>query len=159
MCKGYKDSYGLEYLIIRPSTVYGGGFHDITSRLMTEWIIAGLKNKEIPIYGKEGKTLDFTYVSDFCDGVMLTIPEINKEYNISGGKERRLIDLADLIVKETGGGYIRWHDVEKAQPQKVNVDISEIKKLGYKPKISLEEGVRRTVNWYKDNPEVWSDEC
>lgn len=154
LVKAYQKCYGIDYVIIRPSTVYGPG-QDLTNRLMNIWILAGLRNEELPLYGNKRKTLDFTYISDFSNGFMLALYEKNKEFNISGEQETKLVDLADLIIKETSGGHLKFHQPEIAQPQKVKINTSAIKKLGYKPKVSLEEGVKKVVDWYKNHEEVW----
>jgi len=150
LCKSYKDCYGIEYLIIRPSTVYGPIWDD-TKRLMHIFITNALQGKDLEIYGDpETKTLDFTYINDFVDAMILVLnhPEWNKEYNISGEEEYKIYDLAKMIVNETGGvSKIVVRDAEVAQPQTVSVDVSEIKKLGYVPRVSLEEGVRRNVEF------------
>lgn len=159
LCKAYSDSYGIEYLILRPSTVYGG-FWDITSRLIHLYITAALAGKELKVYGNPKiKTLDFTHVDDFVDGTMLAInyEKWNKEYNISGGEEYKVQSLAEDIIKQTGStSKIGVYDAETAQPQKVKLDILGIKKLGYTPKIPLKEGVEKTIKWYveffKRNP-------
>tara|TARA_Y100000034_G_scaffold132941_1_gene197149 strand:- start:496 stop:1308 length:813 start_codon:yes stop_codon:yes gene_type:complete len=151
MCKAYKDCYGIDYLILRPSTVYGP-IRDRTNRLMNIFINNALDNKDLIIFGDpESKTLDFTYVEDFVDGVMLAINgEWNKEYNISGNEEVRVIDLARFIIREAGSeSDIVVRDREVAQPQRVKVDISEIEKLGYKPKVNLWRGVRRNVEFLR----------
>jgi len=164
LCKGYKDSYGINYIIIRPSTVYGG-FWDLTKRLVHLYVTAALAGKELRILGDpETKTLDFTYLDDFIDGTMLTInnSEWNKEYNISGGEEQNIREMAKYILELTGSqSPINVYPAETAQPQKVNVDISEIQKLGYSPKVPAKEGLRRTVEWYKkyldENPHLYSE--
>lgn len=152
LCKGYHDSYVIDYLIIRPSTVYAP-FWDETKRLMHLFITNALSGKDLEIYGNpKTKTLDFTYIDDFVDGVMLGInnPEWNKEYNIGGNEESNVYELAKFIIKETKSkSKIKIYDSEIAQPQQVNVDTSEIEKIGYSPKIRLEEGVKRTISWYK----------
>ena len=157
LCRGYYDSYGINYLIIRPSTVYAD-FWDETKRLMHIFITNALEGKDLEIYGNlETKTLDFTYIDDFIDGVMLAMdnPEWNKDYNISGKEESNVYELAEFIIRELGSNsQIKVYDAEIAQPQQVNVDISEIEKIGYKPKINLKEGVRRTINWYKENSRI-----
>jgi len=157
LCKGYFDCYGIKYVIIRPSTVYGP-FWDETKRLMHIFIVNALAGKDLEIYGNpETKTLDFTYVDDFIDGIMLAIDQDNKEFNISGGEEFNIKKLAEMIIKKTGSNsQIKVLDAEVAQPQKVNVDISEIKKLGYNPKISLEDGVTKCIKWYKNYLETKS---
>jgi len=153
LCKGYHDSYGIDYIIIRPSTVYAP-FWDETKRLMHLFVTNALAEKDLEIYGDpKTKTLDFTYIDDFVEGVMLAInnPEWNKEYNISGNDEANIYELAKFIVKETeSSSKIKLYDSEIAQPQQVRVDTSAIEKIGYSPKVKLEEGVKRTISWYKN---------
>lgn len=152
LAKGYKDSYGIDYLIVRPSTVYGP-FWDKTRRLMHIFITDALRNKPLKIYGDpETKTLDFTYVDDFVDATMLAMKgPWNKEYNISGAQEHKIYDLARYIIDKTGSkSEILIEDPEIAQPQKVSCDISAIKELGYSPKVPLYEGVDRCIEFYKN---------
>ena len=158
MCKAYSDCYGLEYIIIRPSTVYGPHV-DFTSRLINNWLTAAFKNEELKLYGDKTKTLDFTYIDDFIDGVMLTLKApCNKSYNISGKNETNLYKLAEEIVRQTESkSSINLYDEEKAQPQKVSVDIGDMQDIGFKPKVKIEEGVTKMVQWYKKHPDAWKD--
>ena len=79
----------------------------------------------------------------------------NKVFNISGEEETNLTELAKEIIEMTGGkSKIFFLPQEKAQPQKVKVDISELKALGYSPKVNIKEGVRRMVEFYKSNPRL-----
>ena len=149
LCKAYKNCYGIDYIIIRPSTVYGP-FDDTTNRVMHTFIMNALKNNDLEIYGDpEIKTLDFTYVEDFVDAIILTLNgDWNQEYNISGNEERKLYDLAKFIIRETNSeSKIVIKDAEIAQPQKVKLDLSQIEKLGYVPKTSLEEGVKKNIEF------------
>ena len=151
LCKAYHHCYNIDYIIIRPSTVYGP-CEDRTNRLMNIFIQNALNNKDLELYGNpENKTLDFTYVDDFVDGVILALNgEWNKDYNISGKEEARIFDVAQFIIKETNSNSkIIIKNEEIAQPQNVKVDISEIEKLGYKPKINLFEGIRRNIKFLK----------
>ncbi|MFH1358670.1 MAG: NAD(P)-dependent oxidoreductase [archaeon] len=151
LTKAYKECYGIDYLIIRPSTVYGS-IKDDTRRLMYIFITNALLGRDLEIYGNpKTKTLDFTFIDDFIDAMILVInSEWNKEYNISGEQEHNVYDLAEFIIKETGSSSkIVIKDEEIAQPQQVSVDISEIRKLGYNPKVSLEEGVKKNIEFCK----------
>jgi nucleoside-diphosphate-sugar epimerase len=151
LCKGYKDSYGIDYIIVRPSTVYGP-FWDLTKRLIHIYITKALKNEDLEIFGDpETKTLDFTYVEDFVDGIILALDnDWNKEYNISGDEEYKVYDLANDIIKKTGSkSKIIIKNADIAQPQKVKCDISEIQKIGYKPKVTLSKGVDECIEFYK----------
>jgi len=153
LTKAYSDCYGLEFISVRPSTVYGP-HKDITSRLITTWVQNAIKNKDLEIFGDKNKTLDFTYVSDFVDGIELLINNWdkakNQSYNISGEEEVNLTDLAYMIKDETNSkSRIVYKEPEIAQPQNVSVDISGIKEFGFKPKIKIEEGVKKLIKFYR----------
>lgn len=152
LCRAYKDSYNIDYTIVRPSTVYGP-FWDKTERLMHVWITNALEGKPIEIYGDpKTKTLDFTYIDDFVEAIILTLsgPK-NQEYNISGNEEYNIYKLAKEIIKKTNSSSkIIIKSPEIAQPQKVSCDLSQIKKVGYIPKVSLSQGIDRCIEFYKN---------
>jgi len=159
LCEAYRQCYGIEYIIIRPSTVYGE-HHDLTTRLITKWIISALKDELLKIFGDEKKTLDFTHVKDFVDGVELLIIQWEKTkndaYDICGDDCRILVDVGEEIIKQTNSkSNIVFEKPEKAQPQKVKVDISKIKGFGYNPKIKIEEGIGRLVKFYLTEGQKW----
>ena len=156
LCEAYRQCYGINYIIVRPSTVYGEG-HDITTRLITNWCIKALKNEVLPIYGDEHKTLDFTHVDDFVDGVILLLLQWgiakNDAYDISGNDVWRLVDVAKMLNSD-----VCFYEPETAQPQQVAIDISKMKRFGFKPKIKLEEGIKRLLAFYfTDGQKWWKD--
>ena len=154
LVKAYSDCYGIEYIIIRPSTVYGP-MYDLTSRLINNFISAAWKGEELRIYGDKDKTLDFTYITDFIDAIISTINgKWNEEYNISGGEEINLHSLAHFICNQINPlCLIDFLPEEKAQPQKVKVDISKIESLGYCPKVNIYDGINKMIAYYKKHPE------
>ena len=157
LVKAYHDCYGIEFITVRPSTVFGPT-HDITSRLITTWIQDAMQGKTLRIFGDRQKTLDFTYVDDFVDGIELLTDRWdvakNEAYNISGHEEVALKDLAKIIGEEVGKRVrVRYEKQETAQPQRVSVDISKMQALGYNPKVGIREGVRRMVKFYNDYQE------
>jgi len=157
LTKAYHDCYGLEYLIVRPSTVFGPIF-DETSRLINNFFAAAFRGEDLKVYGDETKTLDFTYVDDFVDGLMLAYHKgkWNKAYNISGEDEVKIVDVANEILKQTGSkSKMVFLPQERAQPQQVSVDTSDLKELGYAPKVKIKEGIRRMAEFYKANPWAW----
>ena len=161
MVKAYHDCYGLEYITVRPSTVYGPMF-DETSRLINNWITAGLKGEELRIYGDKNKTLDFTYIDDFIDGIMALVGSWydakNDEYNISGQKEVNLTDVATEVIFQTGAkSLFKYYPAEVSQPQIVKVDNKKIEKFGYCPQVYIDEGIERMVKFYKQNPDAWKN--
>jgi UDP-glucose 4-epimerase len=160
LTRAYHDSYGLDYIIIRPSTVYGPIF-DETSRLINNFLVNSIKGEDLTVFGDKDKTLDFTYVDDFVDGVMLAVNNPrgwNKAYNISGEDEVRVVDVAEEIIKQTKSkSKIIFSPPERAQPQNVRVDTSEIKTLGYSPKVKIAEGITRMLDFYRTNPDAWQN--
>ena len=156
MVKAYHDCYGIEYIIIRPSTVYGPMFDD-TSRAINNFLTNAFKGNNLQIYGTKDKTLDFTYIDDFVDAVILSTQNgWNKEYNVSGDHEERLVNVAEEIIEQVGSkSKIIFRNEERAQPQRVSVNISELRKIGYSPKVDIKEGIGKMVEWYKKNPAAW----
>ncbi len=150
LVKGYYDAYGIEYVIIRPSTVYGP-FDDKTGRLIDIFIRNALSGEELQIFGDASKTLDFTYIDDFIDGFLLAMKERNAEFNIANGKGISVSHVADSVIALAGKGRKKFYPAQRAQPQHVEVDISALKKLGYVPKVSIEQGVRLTFDFYRDS--------
>jgi len=149
MVKAYHECYGIDYVIIRPSTVYGL-IDDKAHRLIDLWMRAVLKNEPLKIYGDINKTLDFTYIDDFIDAFILASQQTNKEFDIATGRSEKLIDVAeDLVKMADSNSPIDFELPEMAQPQEVEIDISEVVKLGYKPKVDVYEGLRRTLEFYK----------
>lgn len=156
LTRSYSECYGLEFITVRPSTVYGP-YEDETKRLISIWCLNALSGKELEIYGDESKTLDFTYVEDFVDAVLLLLNHWektkNQEYDISGGESVKLIDLVKIFEEILGKKIkIRFFPSENVQPQQVDVDISKLKALGFTPKTNLREGVKRNLAFYKDKP-------
>jgi len=150
LIKSYHQCYKINYLIIRPSTVYGP-FDDKTRRIIDIFILNALKGKELKIFGNKEKTLDFTYIDDFINGLMIVINKNNTDFNIGSGKETKVSYVADFIIKLAGKGKKKFYPPQITQPQKVKIDISTIKNLGFRPKVSIEEGLTQTFNWYKKN--------
>jgi nucleoside-diphosphate-sugar epimerase len=160
LCEAYKQCYGIENLIIRPSTVYGDNYHDLTTRLITKWVINAMKGEPLILYGDKNKTLDFTHVNDFVDGVELLVDNWdktkNKAYDICGNDQRKLVDVYNEIIKQTDSkSELVFRDAEKAQPQQIKISIEKIKKYGYNPKVKIEEGIQRLISFYQNEGKKW----
>jgi len=159
LCEAYKQCYGIEYLIIRPSTVYGE-HHDLTTRLITKWVINAMTGDPLEIYGDENKTLDFTHVDDFVEGITCLLDNWDKakndSYDICGDDCRKLVDVACIIEEKLGKAIDREFSApEIAQPQQVKINIDKLRKFGYDPKIKIEEGLDRLIEFYKTEGQKW----
>jgi UDP-glucose 4-epimerase len=149
LCKAYKQCYGIDFLIIRPSTVYAPG-EDLTHRLMDIWVNNAKQGKDLEIRGDKNKSLGFTYIDDFLDGLDLILEksEWNKDYTICG-KSCKLVEVANEIIKQSGSkSKIIYKNAEIAQPQIVENGVSkELIDWGFNPKIDIVEGIRRCLNY------------
>lgn len=138
LVKAYHKCYGIDYIIIRPSTVYGPG-KDETKRLMDIWINNAKQNKDLIINGNMTKSLSFTYIDDFIEGVINSMKQWNRDYNIAG-EEEYLIDVANKLRKiMKSKSKIKYHKEELAQPQSVYLNSD------FECKTTIEEGIKKCL--------------
>jgi UDP-glucuronate 4-epimerase len=151
-CKTYNNLYGIPITILRFFTVYGERQRpDMAIRKFTELIIEG---KPIPMYGDGNSERDYTFISDCIDCVMsaVTNPFNFEIINIGSGKTINLKNLIEILEKVTGKKVkIEQHDDQAGDVPRTYADISKAKRLlGYVPGVSIEEGIRKFVKWYKN---------
>jgi nucleoside-diphosphate-sugar epimerase len=155
----YARCYGLPYLVFRFSNVYGRYDNDIErmERVIPLFIRAMSRGEQVTVYGRE-KILDFTYVDDCIAGVMAGIERLlsgriaNQTINLAYGQGNSLVGMAELIAAAL--------DVEphiQVEPSKrvgeVSRYVADIRRaqelLDYQPQVSLDEGIRRAVAWWR----------
>jgi len=162
----YARCYGLRYLVFRFSNVYGRFDNDLHRmvRVLPLWIHKLSRNEAITVYG-EDKTLDFTYVDDCVDGIVRGIQALAEgrvasgTINLAYGKGNRLLHAAELFAEELGVEP----EITVAPPLlgEVTHYVADVTKardlLGYEPQVPLEEGIKRSVEWFRswraDHPE------
>ncbi len=149
----YKECYGIDSVILRFSNVYG--MYDNSDRVIPLFINLCRKGEELPVYG-EDKMLDFTYIDDCIDGIILLINNFqkakNETYNISFGKGESILRVAQLIKEETKSeSLINFRKRRIGEVDKYVGDITKAKQgFDYFPKTAIEEGIKRTVSWYNE---------
>jgi UDP-glucuronate decarboxylase len=148
--KAYERQYGLRNIIIRFFNTYGprmrGG--DFYGRVIDRFIQQAMHNESITVYGDGSQTRSFTYVSDTIDGVMTAITkgEEGEVYNIGNDSETRIIDLAKLVNRLVkSSSEIQFKDLPENDPKRRVADIAKMRKLGWEPKITLEEGITNII--------------
>lgn len=141
LVKAYCECYGIQYLIIRPSAVYGG--LDETNRLINIWINNAKEGKDLIIYGDKNKSLSFTHIDDFLEGLINSIQgEWNKEITICGDSVK-LINLAKEIINQIKSkSKIVFTNPEIGQPQ-----TSKLKPTNNK--IDYKEGIKKCLKHNK----------
>ena len=150
LTKAYERQYGLRNIIIRFFNTYGprmrGG--DFYGRVIDRFIQQAMHNESITVYGDGSQTRSFTYVSDTIDAVMIAITK-GKEgevYNIGNDRETSILDLAKLVKKVArSSSEICFRNLPENDPHRRAADITKMRKLGWEPKISLEEGIANII--------------
>lgn len=154
LVKDYARRYGFEYVIIRPSAVYGE--YDVEDRVVSKFMLSAMRGETLKVKGAS-EVLDFTYVEDAAQGIALATTSnqaSNKIYNItrSDTKLTTLIEAAELAVAIAGKGSIEILDRDLSFPKRGRLNIeSAVNDLGYDPQVNVEEGFRRYYNWFQES--------
>ncbi|MFH0752978.1 MAG: SDR family NAD(P)-dependent oxidoreductase [Candidatus Omnitrophota bacterium] len=153
MCYSYHYLYGIDVSIVRYFTVYGpAGRPDMSVYRFIKWIEEG---KPLEIFGDGSQSRDFTYVDDIASGTIKALKRVGFEIiNLGGSKPYSLEQMIALIEKHSGKRSKRKNKpFHKADMKATWADNSKAKKLlGWSARISLDEGIRRCVAWWKECP-------
>lgn len=156
MAYTYSHLYNLDVTVVRYFTVYGpAGRPDMSIFRFVRWIDQGV---EVKIYGDGEQSRDFTYVTDIAKGTVLAA-KTDVDYqiiNLGGGEEAVSLNTVISWIENHLGkkAKIKNYPLHIADMQTTQANIEKAKELlGWSPKVSLEEGIERSVKWYKDNKE------
>jgi len=149
----YKNTYGINAVIVNSSNNYGPYQH--TEKMIPKTITNILQNKSIPVYGRGLQIRDWIYVEDTCDAIYKISILNNKQdrYCIGGDCEIRNIDLVKLItyMMNADMGLITYVNDRPGHDIRYSTDISLVMRDTYwKPTHTLESGLRKTIEWYKN---------
>lgn len=150
LVEDYSRRTGMEYVIIRPSAVYGEW--DVDDRVVSKFALSALRGQELVVKGANER-LDFTHVLDTAQGIVdatLSKNTKNKIYNItrSNPNTPTLAEAADLIVQLAGSGSIRIADRDTSFPSRGRLSIDRAQNdFGFNPTIDVEDGFQRYLNW------------
>ncbi len=148
----YSKVYGINFVVTRFSNVYG--MYDDSDRVIPLWIKQTLSNRDLIVYGKD-KVLDFTYIDDAIGGILKIVEKFGivkgNVFNIAFGKGTEIVKIAQEIVTLLNGeSKIIIKENRPGEVCRFEADITKARKLlDYEPKINIEEGLMRTVQWYK----------
>lgn len=156
LVKDYARRTGMEYVIIRPSAVYGP--LDVEDRVVAKFMLTAMRGGVLRVNGAS-ETLDFTYVDDAADGIVAAATRImarNNTYNITKSHSVSLLEAAEMIVEMVGKGTIEVQDRDQDFPSRGALNIDRARTiLGYDPKVDVKEGFRAYYDWL-DNSVYWS---
>ncbi len=160
--QAYRQQYGFSAIFLLPVNLYGPGdnFNPASSHVIPALIRKCLEaqergEKEIIVWGNGSPTREFLYVEDAAEGILLATEKYDgpDPVNLGSGSEVSIKDLAEMIARLTGykGGLVWDTSKPNGQPRR-SLDISRAKALfGFRAGTPFEEGLRRTIEWYRRN--------
>jgi len=165
LVRAWHETYGLPVVLTNCSNNYGP-FH-FPEKLVPVVILNALHGKPIPVYGDGGNVRDWLYVEDHADALLLVLEKgtLGESYNIGGENEARNIDLVRMICAEmdrlrpAAAPHERLISFVTDRPghdRRYAIDPTRIRtELGWRPSVTVEEGLARTVEWYLANEDWW----
>lgn len=156
----YYRTYGLPVTISRCSNNYGP--YHFPEKLIPLMIVNALHDKKLPVYGEGKNVRDWLYVEDHCSAIDLIIHKgrVGEVYNVGGHNEMANIDIVKLILKELNKSesLIEFVKDRKGHDMRYAIDPTKIhNELGWLPKTKFQDGLKKTIKWYLDNPSWWED--
>ena len=165
LVRAWHETYGLPVVLTNCSNNYGP--YHFPEKLVPVVILNALHGQPIPVYGDGGNVRDWLYVEDHADALLLVLEkgELGRSYNIGGENEARNIDLVRTICAEMDrlrpenaphDRLITFVTDRPGHDRRYAIDPTRIRtELGWRPSVTVEEGLRRTVEWYLDNQAWW----
>jgi dTDP-glucose 4,6-dehydratase len=151
LCLAYRRTYGLPVTVSRCSNNYGP--HQSLENLIPRLITRAQAGASLPLYGKGENVRDWLFVQDHCHAILkiLESGRLGEVYNIGGASERSNLEVARLILKllQRSEDQIEFIEDRKGHDGRYAIDFSKLHhELDWSPSLSLEEGVRFTLEWY-----------
>jgi nucleoside-diphosphate-sugar epimerase len=148
----YNQVFNLPYCIVRPSALYGQ--RCVSRRVGQAFIENALRGLPLTINGDGSDGLDFTYISDLVQGLILCISHPNahnQTFNLTYGAARTLNQMTDIMRSEFPGIQIKYQARDSLMPERGTLSVEKARRLiGYQPAFPLERGFVEYVTWYKD---------
>ena len=166
LVRAWHETYGLPILITNCSNNYGP--YHFPEKLVPVTIINAIQGRSLPIYGDGSNIRDWLYVEDHADALLLVLEKgiVGRSYNIGGENEltnlqlvRMICEILDVLRPKSDGAYadlISFVEDRPGHDLRYAIDPSRIMdELGWRPSVSVEQGLMKTVNWYIDNKAWW----
>jgi dTDP-glucose 4,6-dehydratase len=166
LVRAWHETYGLPTVLTNCSNNYGP-FH-FPEKLIPVMILNALAGKPLPIYGDGGNIRDWLYVEDHANALLLVLENgaVGRSYNIGGENEQTNLELVqtlcgilDRLQPGASGSYadlIAFVADRPGHDARYAIDASRIRdELGWRPSVTIDEGLEKTVRWYLDNKDWW----
>ncbi|MAH78454.1 MAG: SDR family oxidoreductase [Rickettsiales bacterium TMED254] len=150
----YERQHNVDIKVIRIFNTYGPRMQINDGRVVSNFIVQALKNKNITVYGEGNQTRSFCYVDDLIDGIfkMMNKPKLSGPINLGNPLEITIKKLAEEIIELTGSSSkLIYKDLPQDDPQQRCPDISlALKEIQWEPKINRTQGLKKTIDYFEN---------
>jgi UDP-glucuronate decarboxylase len=154
----YKRKYGIPIKVVRIFNTYGPRMHPQDGRVVSNFIVRAILNEPLIAYGNGLQTRSFCYVDDLIDGIIMvmdTKDDISGPINLGNPSEFTIMELAEMVLKMTASSSkVVFAKLPDDDPKKRNPDIDLAKSLGWSCKISLKEGLLKTIKYFRKELDI-----
>jgi dTDP-glucose 4,6-dehydratase len=157
MIPAWFRTYGVNASITRGSNTYGP--NQYPEKLIPLFVTNALDGEPLPVYGDGRQIRDWLHVDDHCAGIELVLREgePGEAYNVGGEDERENIDVIEVILELTGADRTLLRHVEDrpGHDRRYSLGTEKLRRLGWSPTREFRDGLRETVEWYRENRGWW----
>ncbi|HUZ87492.1 MAG TPA: dTDP-glucose 4,6-dehydratase [Candidatus Baltobacterales bacterium] len=157
IARAYAESFGLPLLVTRGSNNYGP--YQYPEKLIPVLITNAIDDMRMPLYNDGSAVRDYIFVEDHCRAIDLVLHQAvpGEVYNVGTGAETSGLRVAEAVLEFTSKprSLIEFVADRPGHDYRYALDVSRITALGWEPRVSLAEGLERTVRWYQQHPEWW----
>ena len=159
VARAYYKTYKLPIMIVRGNNVFGP--YQYPEKIISKFITNLLEDKKVPLHGDGSNIRTYIYVEDFSNALdtVFNKGKVGEIYNTGTSDEISNLELTKLILKKLGKdeSYIEFVRDRPFNDKRYSIDIAKIKKLGWKQQYSFEQGLDKTIEWYKENKDWWKN--
>jgi dTDP-glucose 4,6-dehydratase len=150
-------TFGVNASVTRGSNTYGP--NQYPEKILPLFVSNALDGEPLPLYGDGRQVRDWLHVEDHCAGIDLVLRqgEAGEVYNVGAGEEHENVQLTQLILDHLGAdpSLVRHVEDRAGHDRRYSLDTTKLRELGWEPRRDWEEGIRSTVDWYRDNRDWW----
>ncbi len=154
----YWATYRTPVLVTRGSNTYGP--YQYPEKLIPLFVSNLLDDRPVPLYGDGMQIRDWLHVEDHARGILHVLENgaAGNAYNIGGGNPRTNVEITELLVRECGRRmetHVRHVTDRPGHDRRYAIDTSKVRALGWMPRVAFDEGLVRTIAWYRENEDWW----